>query len=50
MVAAVPAGIHIYRRLIKNNRVIEAGIVLHASLFCGGTFSFIAVRCTYLAL
>lgn len=43
MAATVPAGIHIWRRLFRNNRNVEAGVALHASLFCGGTFSFIAV-------
>jgi hypothetical protein len=43
MAATVPAGIHIWRRLFRNNRNVEAGVALHASLFCGGAFSFIAV-------
>lgn len=43
MAAVVPAGIHVWRRLIRNNREVEAGVALHATLFCGAVFSLIAV-------
>jgi len=43
MAATVPAGILIWRRYIRNDKTVGPGLALHATMFAGSAFSFIAV-------